>query len=271
MADGVLIDARTFLGNVWKLSAPYWRSEEKWRAWGLLARDRRAVAQPRLHAGAVQRLEPPVLQRARAEGRARLLRAARLLLLARRDLHRRSRSTRPISSRCCRCAGGSGSRASTSTTGSATRSTTASSSSIAAPTTPTSGSRRTCGSSPPVRLTLGLGVMREIVTLASFAVILWDLSGSLPLRLGGTEVTIPGYLVWVALVYAIVGSALTYSHRPLAHPAQLPAGAARSRFPLRARPPARERRGRRPVPRRSGREPALQRAASSASARTGGT
>ena len=36
MANGLLIDARTFLGNVWKLSAPYWRSEEKWRAWGLL-------------------------------------------------------------------------------------------------------------------------------------------------------------------------------------------------------------------------------------------
>src|SRR4051812_20157808 len=37
MAKRLFVDARTFLGQVWRLSAPYWKSEERWRAWGLLA------------------------------------------------------------------------------------------------------------------------------------------------------------------------------------------------------------------------------------------
>jgi putative ATP-binding cassette transporter len=59
-------------------------------------------------------------------------------------------------------------------------------------------------------LGLALGLLREGVTLASFAVILWNLSGALPLALGGNEMTVPGYLLWVALVYAVVGSVLTH-------------------------------------------------------------
>src|SRR5262245_25317112 len=31
------LTARTFLGNLWKLTRPYWVSEERWSAWGLLA------------------------------------------------------------------------------------------------------------------------------------------------------------------------------------------------------------------------------------------
>jgi putative ATP-binding cassette transporter len=37
MNDGLLIHARSFLGQVWQLAVPYWRSEEKGRAWSLLA------------------------------------------------------------------------------------------------------------------------------------------------------------------------------------------------------------------------------------------
>ena len=33
----LLIHAATFLGKVWKLARPYWFSEERWRARGLLA------------------------------------------------------------------------------------------------------------------------------------------------------------------------------------------------------------------------------------------
>lgn len=54
-------------------------------------------------------------------------------------------------------------------------------------------------------LTLSLGLLRSVVTLVSFVGILWTLSG--PIRLGG--VTVPGYMVWVAIVYALVGSILT--------------------------------------------------------------
>ncbi len=55
-------------------------------------------------------------------------------------------------------------------------------------------------------LSLGLGLLSNVVTLFSFLTILWTLSG--PLELLG--VTIPGYMVWVALVYAAIGTALTH-------------------------------------------------------------
>jgi len=53
---------------------------------------------------------------------------------------------------------------------------------------------------------LALGLLSAVVTLISFVVILWTLSG--PIQLFG--VTIEGYLVWVALVYAIAGTFLTH-------------------------------------------------------------
>jgi putative ATP-binding cassette transporter len=59
-------------------------------------------------------------------------------------------------------------------------------------------------------LDLALGLMRETVTLASFAVILWSLSGALPLAIGGHEMSMPGYLLWAALVYAVAGSVLAH-------------------------------------------------------------
>lgn len=55
-------------------------------------------------------------------------------------------------------------------------------------------------------LALTLGLLNSVVTLVSFIAILWGLSGALTV-LG---VTIPGYMVWVALIYAIVGTALTH-------------------------------------------------------------
>ena len=53
---------------------------------------------------------------------------------------------------------------------------------------------------------LALGLLSAVVTLVSFVVILWTLSGSLELF----GMNIPGYLVWVALVYAIAGTFLTH-------------------------------------------------------------
>jgi putative ATP-binding cassette transporter len=53
---------------------------------------------------------------------------------------------------------------------------------------------------------LALGLLSAVVTLVSFVVILWTLSGSL--QIFGMD--IPGYLVWVALVYAIAGTFLTH-------------------------------------------------------------
>ncbi|MEA3156430.1 MAG: vitamin B12/bleomycin/antimicrobial peptide transport system ATP-binding/permease protein [Betaproteobacteria bacterium] len=59
-------------------------------------------------------------------------------------------------------------------------------------------------------LSLSLGLLRETVTIISFIAILWSVSGPLAFTLSGTHVTIPGYMVWAALLYAIAGSAITY-------------------------------------------------------------
>jgi vitamin B12/bleomycin/antimicrobial peptide transport system ATP-binding/permease protein len=62
-------------------------------------------------------------------------------------------------------------------------------------------------------LALGLDLMSNVVELISFIGILWALSG--PMHLFG--IGIPGYLVWVALIYALVGTWLTHLvGRPLA-------------------------------------------------------
>jgi vitamin B12/bleomycin/antimicrobial peptide transport system ATP-binding/permease protein len=63
-----------------------------------------------------------------------------------------------------------------------------------------------------VEQTLGIcvGFLSAVVTLASFVVILWGLSADSPLTLFGNEFYVPGYLVWGALIYAIFGTALTH-------------------------------------------------------------
>jgi putative ATP-binding cassette transporter len=58
-------------------------------------------------------------------------------------------------------------------------------------------------------LDIGVGLLSSVVTLASFVVILWGLSAASPLTIFGREYTIPGYLVWGALIYAVFGTALT--------------------------------------------------------------
>jgi putative ATP-binding cassette transporter len=58
-------------------------------------------------------------------------------------------------------------------------------------------------------LGLAIGGMRAGVTLVSFIAILWGLSGAVTLPLGGFLLAIPGYMVWAALLYAIVGTWLT--------------------------------------------------------------
>ena len=59
-------------------------------------------------------------------------------------------------------------------------------------------------------LSIGIGLLSSIVSLCSFVVILWTLSAEAPLHLFGASFTIPGYLVWAALIYAVIGTALTH-------------------------------------------------------------
>jgi vitamin B12/bleomycin/antimicrobial peptide transport system ATP-binding/permease protein len=59
-------------------------------------------------------------------------------------------------------------------------------------------------------LFVGLRLLGAVVTLLSFAAILWGLSDNTPFHLFGYEIAIPGYLLWTALAYAIVGTMLTH-------------------------------------------------------------
>lgn len=59
-------------------------------------------------------------------------------------------------------------------------------------------------------LPIGLNLLNAVVTLGSFAVILWNLSAAAPLHVFGIKYDIPGYLLWAAVVYAVAGTIFTH-------------------------------------------------------------
>ncbi len=59
-------------------------------------------------------------------------------------------------------------------------------------------------------LLLSISLLSNVVNLASFSIILWGLSGTFSFELAGTSFKIPGYMFWVAVTYASVGSLLIY-------------------------------------------------------------
>ena len=64
-------------------------------------------------------------------------------------------------------------------------------------------------------VSLSMGLLNAVVTLVSFIGILWHLSGPLAFSVGGVAVNLPGYMVWVAVLYCLAGSVLThYIGRP---------------------------------------------------------
>ena len=64
-------------------------------------------------------------------------------------------------------------------------------------------------------ISLSMGLMNAVVTLLSFVGILWSLSGAFAFTLGGSSYNIPGFMVWMALLYCVVGSVIThYIGRP---------------------------------------------------------
>ena len=60
-----------------------------------------------------------------------------------------------------------------------------------------------------ITLALSLGLLSSFVTLASFVTILWTLSGALTIPLGALSIEIPGYMVFAALIYAVGGTLFT--------------------------------------------------------------
>jgi putative ATP-binding cassette transporter len=63
---------------------------------------------------------------------------------------------------------------------------------------------------------LGVGLLQASLLLLSFLGVLWSISGGLGIWICGVSLTIPGYMVWCALLYAASGSWLTWRvGRPL--------------------------------------------------------
>lgn len=64
-------------------------------------------------------------------------------------------------------------------------------------------------------LGLSMGLLSSVITLVSFVGILWTLSGSFSFDFNGGSYTIPGFMVWMAVLYCAVGSVLAhYIGRP---------------------------------------------------------
>jgi putative ATP-binding cassette transporter len=64
-------------------------------------------------------------------------------------------------------------------------------------------------------VSLTMGLLNAVVTLASFVGILWGLSGGFAFSFNGHAYNIPGFMVWMAVLYCLAGSILThYIGRP---------------------------------------------------------
>jgi putative ATP-binding cassette transporter len=53
-----------------------------------------------------------------------------------------------------------------------------------------------------------ISLLAQVSTLVSFSIILWSISENFTIP--GTEIAVPGFLFWVALVYAVIGTAVTH-------------------------------------------------------------
>lgn len=59
-------------------------------------------------------------------------------------------------------------------------------------------------------LSLSLGLFRSVMSMGSFVVILWGLSGNFKFNLFNYHFYIPGYMVWIAILYAFLGTYITF-------------------------------------------------------------
>ena len=64
-------------------------------------------------------------------------------------------------------------------------------------------------------ISLSMGLLNAVVTLVSFVGILWSLSGAFAFNFNGNSYSIPGFMVWMAVLYCALGSIIThYIGRP---------------------------------------------------------
>ena len=57
---------------------------------------------------------------------------------------------------------------------------------------------------------LGVGLFQASILFASFAGVLWVLSADFSIRISGTDYGIPGFMLWAAILYAAIGSLVSY-------------------------------------------------------------
>ncbi|MDB5849473.1 MAG: transporter ATP-binding protein, partial [Rhodoferax sp.] len=64
-------------------------------------------------------------------------------------------------------------------------------------------------------ISLTMGLLNAVVTLVSFVGILWGLSGDFAFHFNGVAYNVPGFMVWMAVLYCLAGSVIThYIGRP---------------------------------------------------------
>jgi putative ATP-binding cassette transporter len=66
-----------------------------------------------------------------------------------------------------------------------------------------------CANFASQTLSIALGLLLQVLTLVTFASVLWELSGNFVIPIFG-GIVIPGYMMWAAVVYAVFGSIATY-------------------------------------------------------------
>lgn len=59
-------------------------------------------------------------------------------------------------------------------------------------------------------VSLTMGAFKAALTLVSFVGVLWGLSGAFAFELGGHSFEIPGFMVWMAVLYCLAGSVITH-------------------------------------------------------------
>ena len=104
---------------------------------------------------------------------------------------------------------------------------------------------------------LGVGLLQATLLLVSFIGVLWVLSAHVVFGSGDGAFSIPGYMVWCALGYALDGLDADLAGRPAADPDQRRALRPRGQVPVRAGPRQRVRRGHSAARRRGRRASAL--------------
>jgi putative ATP-binding cassette transporter len=92
-------------------------------------------------------------------------------------------------------------------------------------------------------LGLSLSLLAALATLVSFAGLLWGMSAGWQFHVGSAPFEIPGFMMWVAFLYAVFASWITHRVGPAPGSDQLRQAALRSRLPVRTGALSRERRG----------------------------